>query len=284
MYIIVGGTGHVGSQLAARLSERGEPVTIVTRSRAKAGEWESRGAHIAIADINDVSRLREVLSQGTRLFLLNPPAPPDTDTDLVERRSVASILEALEGLTPERIVAHSTYGAQPGHALGDLSVLYDLEQGLKDKPYPVYVIRAAYYFSNWDIALDEARKRGAITSFFPEDFVLPMVAPADLGTAAATLIASDEHEPGIHHVEGPRRYTPRDVADAIGRSLDRTVRVSVIPESQWESAFCKAGFSQAAAQSYARMTAVFLHDYRAPDAAWRGTTSVDDYVQGLIDA
>lgn len=283
MYIILGATGHVGSQVTGRLLERQEPVTIVSRNRAKCDEWESRGAKVAVVDINDVAQLRQVFSQGTRLFLLNPPAPPHTDTDKKERQSVASILEALDGLSPQRVVAQSTYGAQPGKAMGDLSVLHALEQGLKDKPYPVHILRAAYYFSNWDMAVDEARNGSAITSFYPEDFALPMVAPADIGSVAATLLSTDDCDAGIHHVEGPARYSPRDVADAIGRALNRRIDVAVVPKEGWVQAFRQAGFSEGAARSYAQMTAVTLHQrYELPANPCRGTTSLADYFADSI--
>lgn len=283
MHVILGGTGHVGSELALRLLRRGEPVTIVSRNRDKAAEWEARGAKIAVADVNDVSRLREVLSLGTRLFLLNPPAAPDTDTNRVERQSVASILEALDGLRPERVVAESTYGAQAGEAMGDMNILYALEQGLTGRAYPVHIIRAAYYFSNWDMAIDEARDTGAITSFFPEGFALPMVAPADLGAAAATFMTTDECEPGIHYVEGPRRYSPRDVADALARLLDKSVRVSAIAEKDWVAAFRQAGFSPAAARSYAQMTAVTLHErYELPSSPRHGVIGLDEYFAARV--
>jgi uncharacterized protein YbjT (DUF2867 family) len=282
VYVILGGTGHVGSELATRLIERGEPITIVSRNREKEQEWRSRGAEIAVADVNDVAQLRAVLALGTRLFLLNPPAAPDSDTDAVERRSVASILQALDGLRPERVVAQSTYGAQPGNEMGDMNVLFELEQGLKDTTYPVHIIRAAYYFSNWDMALEEARETGTVTSFYPEDFALPMVAPADLGAAAATFLATDECAPGIHYVEGPQRYSPRDVADALGRILNKPIDVSVIPEEDWERIYQQVGFSRAGAHSYAQMTAVTRHErYELPIHPRRGAIGLDEYFAAL---
>jgi uncharacterized protein YbjT (DUF2867 family) len=62
----------------------------------------------------------------------------------------------LDGSGLEKIVAQSTYGAQPGEGKGDLNVLYDLEQALAAQPISVSVIRAAYYMSNWDAALKTA--------------------------------------------------------------------------------------------------------------------------------
>lgn len=278
MHVILGGTGTVGSALARLLLDRGEEVTVVTRDAGKRAEWSARGASVAVADVHDTPRLREALAAGERLYLLNPPAPFDTDTDAVENAAVDSILAALDGLEPERVVAHSTYGAQQGEALGDLNVLYRLEQGLEDKPYPVYFLRAAYYFKNWDMGIEEARESGVLTSFFPEDLPLPMVAAGDLAEAGAIFLATDECPPGVHHVEGPRRYTPRDVAAAIGGRLGRDIEVSVVPEDGWEGAFRAAGFSAPAARSYARMTAITRYQrYEMPAMPRRGRITLDSY-------
>ena len=46
MYIIMGGTGHVGAATARALLARGAEVTIVTRSAARAAHWRARGADI----------------------------------------------------------------------------------------------------------------------------------------------------------------------------------------------------------------------------------------------
>jgi uncharacterized protein YbjT (DUF2867 family) len=166
--------------------------------------------------------------------------------------------------------------------MGDMNVLFELEQGLKDRPFSVHIIRAAYYFSNWDLAVNEARETGAITSFYPEHFAFPMVAPADLGAAAATFIASDECEPGIHYVEGPQRYSPRNLADAIGRALGKRVEVTVVREENWEDAYRQAGFSRGDARSYAQMTAITCHErYELPQSPRRGSTGLDEYLAGV---
>jgi uncharacterized protein YbjT (DUF2867 family) len=106
--------------------------------------------------VYDIDQLRSIIQQGKRLFVLNPPAPIVTDTAQEERRSVQSILSALRGSGIEKIVAESVYAAQPGDRIGDLGVLYELEQGLLKTGIPTSIIRAAYYMSNWDMALATA--------------------------------------------------------------------------------------------------------------------------------
>ena len=239
-------------------------------------------ARVALADVHDVPALRKVFQQGTRLFLLNPSAAPSTDTDAEERATVKSIMEALQGTQLEKIVAESTYGAQPVQRAGDLGILYDMEKALEAQPIPFSVIRAAYYMSNWDAALKTARDEGVIDSMFPQDFKLPMVAPKDLGELAARLMTEPAEKTGLFYAEGPEPYTPGDVATAFSEALNKSVAVRVTPREKWEEAFKAMGFSTAAAKSHAAMTALTRDHPYFDDAPVRGRTSLRAYVRALV--
>ncbi|QKD02680.1 NmrA family NAD(P)-binding protein [Mesorhizobium loti] len=282
MHIILGGTGHVGSAAAIALLRQGEAVTIVTRDEAKAAPLAAQGAEVAVADVLDVEALRGVFSRGKRAFLLNPPADPATDTDVQERRTVEAIVAALEGSGLEKVVAQSAYGARAGERVGDLSVLHGLEEKLARQPIPASILRAAYYMSNWDASLETARRDGVVNSLFPADFELPMVAPTDLGEAAARLLREPAGKNGLHHVEGPARYSPADVADAFGDALGKDVRVVSAPREHWVEAFKEVGFSPEAAQSYARMTEVTVDEpYDPATSPERGKVTLERYVAEL---
>lgn len=283
-YVILGGTGHVGSAAAKALLAQGRSVTIITHSREKAPALQAQGAEVAVADVHDTGALRDALRGGRRGFLLNPPAAPSTDTDVEERRTVAAILEALDGSGLEKVVAESAYGAQPGERCGDLSVLYGLEQGLAAQPVPAAIIRAAYYMSNWDSSLQSARDEGVVRTMYPADFELPMVAPADLGQAAARLLAEPADKFGVHYVEGPERYSSADVATAFAEALGKPVRVETVPRDKWIEAYQALGFSEPAARSYANMTGATLDDDSPPpEHPVRGEVTLQAYVRGVVD-
>jgi uncharacterized protein YbjT (DUF2867 family) len=282
MYIVLGATGHVGAAVAEALLAERRPVTVVTRDASRAAPLRARGALVREVDIHDSDRLRTVLRQGKRAFLLNPPADPSGDSDRQERRTVASILQALEGSGLERAVAQSTYGARPGEACGDLTVLHELEQGLRAQPFPVAIQRGAYYMSNYDGLFQHVREHGTLPSMFAAQFELPMVAPQDLGRIAAQQLVADAASPALYHVEGPRRYTPSDVAAAFGKLLGRTVQLEVTPRERWIESFEAMGFSAASARSYARMTAATVdgaHEF--PSDPLRGHTTLDAYLGSL---
>jgi uncharacterized protein YbjT (DUF2867 family) len=283
MYIIMGGTGHVGSSVAESLLSRGAAVTIVTRGATHAQAWQAKGAALAQADVGDPGKLREAFRLGRRAFLLNPPASTTSDTDTVERASVANILAALSDSKLDKVVAESAYGAQAGDRLGDLSVLWGLEEGLRRQAIPAAIIRAAYYMSNWDSLLDTVTRTGVLPTMFPADLAIPMVSPSDLGKAAADLLVAAVDVVGVHYVEGPRRYSANDVAAAFSGTLGRRIVVEVTPRDQWAVAYRALGFSAAAARSYARMTAISVDGgYDLPERPVRGDTTLEQYIAQLV--
>ncbi|WP_191575922.1 hypothetical protein [Achromobacter insolitus] len=180
---------------------------------------------------------RGYIADLTFTFLLNPPAAPRTDTDVVERHTVVNILAALEGAKLEKVVAESTGGAKPGSRIGNLNVLWELEEGLRTKTLPKAVNRAAYYMSNWDRSLETVRHTGLLQSLFPAHLAIPMVAPQDLGEIAAARLMSGPDDRGVRYMEGPRPYTPHDVARAFAQALHRPVEVQVVPREKWQHVF-----------------------------------------------
>ncbi len=284
MYIIMGGTGHVGLAVAHALLAQGQAVTIISRNAGKADAWIPKGSRVALADVHDTTALQKVFRTGKRLFLLNPPAAPTTDMDTEERQSVASVLKALEGSGLEKIVALSTYGAQPGSHIGDLGVLYEMEQGLARQPIPATIIRAAYFMSNWEMALTTAQQQGRLFTFFPPDFKLPMVSPGDVGLVAANLLMDTTPLTGLYYVEGPAQYSSAEVVSAFSAALGKQVQTVQIQREQWIPTLTALGFSQAAAESMAAMTGITLGQaYDLPGSPLRGTTTLQAFIKALVE-
>ncbi|WP_316835521.1 NmrA family NAD(P)-binding protein [Pedobacter nutrimenti] len=282
MHVILGGTGHIGSALAEALIVKGEKVTIISHDPDKREEWEQKGAEFAVVDIFDEQALREVFNRGERLFLLNPPAAPSTDTVAREKKSLAAILKALKGSEIKKVVAESTYGAQPGDNIGDLGVLYSMEQALAELNVPVSIIRGAYYMSNWAASLDMVKKTGQLHTLYPADFKLPMVSPKDIGQIAVGLMLEPVDQTGLYHVEGPEEYSPRDVADAFVELLNKPVEVIQTPKSQWLASLQEVGFSEKAAQSMVAMTEITLEKHEEAEDPIRGRTTLKEFISELV--
>jgi uncharacterized protein YbjT (DUF2867 family) len=285
VYTILGATGHVGGAAAAALLDEGRAVTVVTRDAARAEPWRRRGADVAVVDVTDIARLREVFRSSSAAFLLNPPGDPSGDSETAELGTAAAIVDALQDCGLERVVVASTFGARRATGLGDLGTLYELEDGVRASGIPAVVNRGAYYYTNWDHAFASSRADGVMVSMIPADLEVPMVSPTDLGRAAARRLIEAEPAIGIHHVEGPRRYTPRDVADAFARHVGAPVAVETIPPEEFRPAFERMGFSPVSADSYAEMTRYLIAgSIEIPEKAERGTTTLEQHVAQLASS
>ncbi|UWU68452.1 NmrA family NAD(P)-binding protein [Bradyrhizobium sp. NC92] len=282
MFIVIGANGRVGSAVASTLLNAGRPVTAVLHSSNNEADWRKRGAQTVVVDVRNTDALRAVFRTGTRAFLLNPNADVSADTDREEHATVRSIVAAVDGSGLEKVVAASTYGAQPGERCGDLNILYDFEQALAARSIPATIQRGAYYMSNWDEMLSAATG-GVLPTMIPGDMKIPMVAPADLGKAAARRLLEPPCDHDVHYVEGPERYSPQDVADVFAAALGSPVKVEVLPRDQWIATYRKLGFSAAAAESYARMTAVSVDSgFAMSEPFERGRTTLEDYIGTLV--
>ena len=280
-FVVLGASGHVGSVVTRTLLNNGRSVLAVVRDAAKGEALKAAGVEIAVTDVGHPQELRNVLRRGRRAFLLNPPAPFDIDTDAEETRTALSIAEALRGSDLEKVLVESTYGAQAGEAIGDLSVLWTFERAVEATSIPVAINRGAYYFSNLDMLVVQARA-GTITTMFPAHLSMPMVAPADLGVAAAERLAGPHDDVGIRYVEGPERYSFNDVAAAFADALGHAVAVQTIDRTDWLKGFKQAGFSDAAALSYARMTKASIEGLEIPHDPLRGETRLQSYISDLV--
>lgn len=285
MYVVMGATGNVGGAVADALLAKGEAVTVLTRQPERASIWRDKGARIVQADAEDTASLKAAFRSGKRAFLLNPPADPTGDTDSTERRTIANILAALDGSGLEKVVAASTYGAQPGEGIGDLSTLWELEEGLRRQSIPAAINRGAYYMTNWTGLAEGVRNSGKLQSMFPADMPIPMVSPRDLGEAAADRLVSPLIDVGVVYVEGPALYTPSDVAGAFAAALGRKIGLDVTERDRWEETFRSLGFSDTAARSFTRMTAAIVDsDFDRQAAPCRGKVTLSEFVSSALAA
>jgi uncharacterized protein YbjT (DUF2867 family) len=283
MHIILGATGHIGSVLIKLLAERGEQVTGVTRNRDSVAQIEATGAKAAVVDVQDTHALRALFNDGTRLYLLNPPGNFAGDASADEKQSISSILSALQDSPIEKIVAESTYGAQPGDHLGDLDVLYGMEQALAMTPRHVTILRGSYYMSNFDMDQRTARLVGKIFTLFPVDFKIPMVAPADIARFAADLLVEPKENTGLHYVTGPEDYTPQEVARAFAKAYGHPVTAIEVERHKWKEFLMGAGFSETSAISMMNMTDVTLdRNFEVGKTPKRGNITIEKYIDNLV--
>ena len=241
MYAITGITGNVGGALARTLLAAGQPVRAVVRDTRKGEAWASRGCEVVVAEMEDASALAKAFSGATAVFILPPPEFDPEPGYPEARAAIDSVVEALTAAKPAKVLCLSTVGADAVHD-NLLSQRTMMEAALRALPLQLAILRPAWFIDNvaWDVA--SARETGVIHSFLqPTDRALPMVAAEDVGRTAAQLIQAEWMGVRVVELEGPRRLTPNDLADAFASALGKPVRAVPVPRDSWEGLFRSQG-------------------------------------------
>lgn len=253
MNVILGAGGQVGSQVATLMESRGKPVRRIFHHPPKQAVPKAKNSENAVADYFDKESLKKTFSGGDTVLLLTPEST--TSEDMLEdaKMVLGNYKAALEGSGIKRVVGLSSGGAQLSPGTGTLQLYALLEETLRDLEMETYIVRPAYYYSNWMMYLDTARNDGILPTFFPTEHAIPMIAPKDV----AAFIA-DVMEKGMEHetaeITGPDLYTPSDIARFMGDVLGRDVTAMQIPREEWLPGLLQAGLSHSSAEYLLGMT------------------------------
>jgi NAD(P)H dehydrogenase (quinone) len=241
-YAIAGITGKVGAAVARNLLLQGCQVRAVVRERRKAQSWIDLGCDIAEADLTDPDALARAFAGIDGAFVL-VPANFAPSADFSEALTAATaIAQALCAAEVPKVVALSSIGSHQPSGLGLITQTRLLEEVLAPFTGSMAVLRPAWFLENtaWDIG--PASDTGVISSFLqPLDRHFPMVSTADIGRVAAALLLDTWRGHRIVELEGPRRYSPDDIAIGLAAALDREVHAELVPRGDWAAMFKAQG-------------------------------------------
>lgn len=254
MYAIVGITGNTGGVAAKSLLEAGKQVRGVLRDPSKAQPWRDRGAEIAIADLTDPDALTEAFAGVDGVYVMTPPYTASEDMFGENSRAIANLKRAIIASATPKVVFLSSIGAQRASGTGEILKAHAMEEAFFALPVACAAIRAAWFMENFLPVVGMAREQGSLPSFLlPLDRALPMAATVDIGKLAAHLLAEPWSAQRVVELEGPRRYSPLDVAQTLSTILARDVSAAPVPRESWTSAFQSMGFSPSSADAMTEM-------------------------------
>jgi uncharacterized protein YbjT (DUF2867 family) len=254
-YAVFGVTGRTGAAAAAALLKAGHAVRVVVRDPAQGRPWAARGAGVAVADLADLAALTAALRRVRGAYVICPQHYGRED--LFERADLIAATTAHAAVAAEvpRVVALSSVGADRASGTGWIGMNRMFERRLAEAGIAATFLRATYFMENWAPLVAQAVRTGTLPSFLvPPQRTLPMVATADVGSAAAALLQDDGPGRRVVTLSGPDDYAPADVAAILAATLGTPVEVAALPEAAWPDALAGAGFSRAALAGFVAMT------------------------------
>ena len=242
MYVILGASGKTGGCAADALLDMGEPVRVVVRNPEKGAVWKTRGADVAVADIDDASALARALRGVDGAYIIVPRNFAVSDVLESRERSIESLARAVDDSGITNVVFMSSVGAQHAAGTGLIRSLYYAEQRFADLKADAIFLRGSYFLENWDMDLAALREGDVFNTFLRADHKIPQVAVRDLGNVIAELLT---HAPRRGHqvVEftGPAEWSPAEIAQAMGEVAGKPVRVQQWPASAAAEALVQFG-------------------------------------------
>jgi uncharacterized protein YbjT (DUF2867 family) len=286
MFAVTGATGKVGGATARTLLAAGKSVRVIVRDRARAEEWSRRGCEIAVADSNNAAELAQALGSVEGAFVILPPVFDPTPGFAEARAMIAALHAALAQARLAKVAVLSTIGAEASQP-NLLNQLGLMEQSFADLPMPVTFLRAAWFMENaaWDV--EPARNTGVIPSYLqPLDQPFPMIAAAEVGRTAAELLLEDWSGHRVVELEGPRRVSPNDVAEAFAKALGWPVKPEIVARKDWEALFRAQGMQHPTPrmQMLDGFNAGWIDFAQRGANARKGSITIDQAIAALVGA
>jgi uncharacterized protein YbjT (DUF2867 family) len=283
-FVVAGVSGNTGKVVAESLLAEKKSVKVIVRDAAKAQRWKVKGAEVAVADLGDAEALGRALEGAEGAYLLVPPNLGASDFRAYQDRLSASIASAAHASRVRHVVFLSSIGAQLDRGNGPIAGLHVAEERFRRETGTAWTfLRAGYFMENLAASLGTL-PQGYIPSFMPATLGIDMIATADIGRLATSLLL--ERADGAHVVQlGGPPVSMNEVAATIGRITNRTVRVQEAPLDAVVPTFTGFGMSKDLAELYREMLEGFTNGRIKAEAGQRliaGTTSIETFLRGLL--
>ncbi|MEV0165966.1 NmrA family NAD(P)-binding protein [Nonomuraea fuscirosea] len=210
--LVLGGTGKTGRRIADRLSARGLPVRIGSRSASPAFDWQDR------------STWRDALDGVTAVYLSYYPdlAFPGAYDD------VKAFTELAVSSGARRLVLLSGRGEPEAQAS---------ERTVRESGAEWTVLRCSWFMQNFSEDFLLGSVLDGVIALPAADVPEPFVDVEDIVDVAVAAFTEKGHAGRLYELTGPRLLTFADVAAELSRATGRTiVFLRVTPEEYVTSA------------------------------------------------
>jgi uncharacterized protein YbjT (DUF2867 family) len=219
MIVVTGGTGRVGEQVVAQLTELGQPVRVLSRG-LRPGHAPS-GAEMVRADLADPGSIEPYLHGAGALFLLWPFTSPEVTADLAPK--VAAMAAQHVG----RVVYLS---AQPaGERPGSFWAL--VERAVEDSGVDWTFLRPTGFASNTLMWADQIRSGDVVRWPFGAA-ARALIDERDIAAVAVRALTGDGHAGSRYLLSGPATLTQAEQVAAIGEAIGRDLAWEEMPRPE----------------------------------------------------
>jgi uncharacterized protein YbjT (DUF2867 family) len=262
-FAVAGATGHIGSVLAASLLAEGQQVIAIGRHADRLADLQSKGAELAIGNLEDVAFLTEVLSKVDAAFLLLPPDPQAQDFLAIQKVRGEAQIESIRKSGVKKVVFLSSHASNLlDRKIGPIRSTAEQEVRLKalhaelNGAFELTILRPTYFMENDFANMGQLLKGGVVYAGNHPDMLLSPIATHDIAIEIHKALTSANQSSDIQILTliGPEDHKISDLvtlqAKALGVENHSYVQV---PSAAVVQAMMGFGMSASVAGLYGEM-------------------------------
>jgi NADH dehydrogenase len=213
--LVAGGTGRLGHEVVRRLTDRGEPVRVLTRDPGRGGL--PPGTEVATGDVRDprtlTAALREVRTVVSAIHgFLGPRGVSPGTVDEAGNRSLVVAARAVGS----DVVLVSVVGAAPDSPFELFRAKYAAEQHLRASGVEWTVVRSSAFLETWlDVLRGTAARSGRPVVFGRGDNPVNFVPVNDVAAAVVAAVLDRSTRGQVLEVEGAEDLTLVQLAERV---------------------------------------------------------------------
>ena len=223
--IVTGATGKTGSVVVSELLKAGYPVrAMVHREDGRSARLSAQGAEIAVTDMNDVERVADALKDVQRAYYCAP-----FDPYMIHGAAAFAVAAKDAGL--EQIVGMTQWLASPSHPSLMTRQSWLVDRLFATMPGIAHTIVRPGFFADGYLMMTGLAAHLGVFPILGEGRDAPP-SNEDIGrVVAAVLMDPARHAGKRYRPTGPELLGARDMAQAVGRAVGRSVRA--VPTPMW---------------------------------------------------
>jgi uncharacterized protein YbjT (DUF2867 family) len=209
MILLAGGTGRLGSVLAARLTGRGLAVRVLTRDPARAAHLAAQGAEVATGDVRDCASLAPAVRGADVVVsaIQGLTGPRGVTPATIDYQGNINLIDAARAAGAQ-FVLMSVAGAAADSPMELFRMKHAAEEHLRESGADWTIVRATAFLELWiDVLTSTATSSGRPVVFGRGNNPINFVSVTDVAALVEHTVTDPATRGRILEIGGPRNLT-----------------------------------------------------------------------------
>ena len=257
---VTGATGNIGQLVVPALLAGGAQVTALVRDAQKAEGLKSQGVNIVAGEYADVDAVQKAFEGVDAILMLAPPNPDAA-------KQMSGLITAAKQAGTPHVVRMSAIKAAADAPTENGKLHHISDNELMASGLPYTILRPHFFMQNIWMSIPTIQEQSKMY-WGMGDGKLGLIDVRDIADVTVEILLKGSHQGEILNPTGPESITFTQIAEAIGKFLDKEVSYINVTYEQVRQSIIEMGWGEWGGQ--------IMYDYaKAYSENW-GDFTTDD--------